>query len=233
MATGLAVAGAALVASGFTSLSHVDPAKPLAAAEVQLDMATLHAAALSAARSPRDTTDAPYLMVTVFGPGVKNVSKQLPSATAHWTIKRNEAKSAEPLASLSIAPGDSVRVLFTLLENEQVNASDESQAGAGLMKMNMTAALANAQTLATTLSPVINHGAQWLGSAAMLLTNEGGKTYWRALDCVKSCSVSSTPVQASGSELTTQSPDGLSGVLELNGNSATYHLKVTAKRSKS
>lgn len=228
----LGVASAAVATLGFTHAPRVAVPMAPVAAEVQLDMATLHAAALSTARSPLDSADAPFLLVTVFGPGAAHASMQMPSANKHWTIKQDEAKGAAPLTSLAIAPGDSVRVMFTLLEGDQVNAADESTTSSALTKLKLAGGSKNAPLVASTLTPLTNRGAHWLGSAAMLLTNEGGKMYWRALDCVSTCSVSSTPVQANGAELVTQSADGLSAVLELNGNAATYHLKVTAKRSK-
>lgn len=227
----LGVAGAAIASLGLAPATL--PGKTTAtAAEVQLDMATLHAAALSVARTPKDSTDAPFLLVTVLGPGATHSSLQMPSASKHWMIRQDEAKGAAPLTALTIAPGDSVRVLFTLLEGDQVNAADESTTSAALTKLKLTSDSKNSSVVASTLAPLTSRGAHWIGSATMLLTNEGGKTYWRALDCVSTCSVSNSPVQANGSELAAQSADGLSAVLELNGSAATYHLKVTAKRSK-
>lgn len=231
---GVAAVGASTM--GFARTTPIAPANAPAAAEVQLDMATLHAAALSAARNARDTLDAPFLLVTVLGPGAMNATKQMPSASKHWMIKQDEAKGAAPLTTFSIAPGDSVRVLFTLLEADQVNTADESNASSALARLKLASgsnsAAKNSSAVASTLAPLTAKGTNLIGSAAMLLTNESGKAYWRSLDCVTTCSVSSSPVQASGSELATQSAAALSAIVELSGNKATYHLKVDAKRTK-
>lgn len=203
----------------------------VAPARVELNMATLHAAALSKARTARDSADAPYLFVTVFGPGKANVSMQMPAASQHWAIRQDEAKGAAPLTSISVEPGDSVRVLFTLLEADKVNATEETAVAQSLTKLP-NAMMSSATAIAPRLAPLTTLGAGWIGSATMLLTNEGGKTYWRALDCVSTCKVSNSPVKsAKESELTAGATNALAGVLELNGNAATYHLQVTAKRS--
>ena len=66
----------------------------------------------------------------------------------------------------------------------------------------------------------------------MLIINEGGTTYWRALDCVSTCSVSNSPVKAAtGSELALHSNKALAGVVELNGHAATNHLQISVERS--
>lgn len=197
-------------------------------AQIQLDMATLHAATLSKARSARDSLDAPYLLVTMLGPGDMQTSRQMPAANQHWSIRQDEAKGAAPLTSVVVQPGDSVRVLFTLLEGERVDAANEAAVGVALTKLNRNA-VKDASAVAPALAALTSRGASWLGSATMLLTNEGGKTYWRALDCVSTCKVSNSPVKASGA--TELSATASAGVLELNGNAATYHLQVTAKRA--
>lgn len=213
---------AAIAALGFTSRRAPAPAR------VQLDMATLHAAALSKARTARDSADAPYLMVTMFGPGTTHTSMQMPSANTHWGIRLNEAKGASPLTTIDILPGDSVTVLFTLLEADEVNNSGEKTVGTALTQLK----LPSVPLIAPTLAPLITRGTHWIGSATMLLTNEGGKTYWRALDCVSTCTVSNSPVKSSAeSELAPNAANALAGVLELTGNSSTYHLAVTARRA--
>lgn len=225
----IGVASAVIASVGFAAARTSRPSSSAVAAEVRLDMATLHAAALSAARSARDTADAPFLIVTVLGSNSVQTAKQLPAANKHWAILRNEAKPAAPLTSLTIAPGDSVRVLFTLLESDEVNAADEAVISKALTQMKRAP---DVKALGSALTPLTNRGTHWLGSAAMLLTNEGGTTFWRALDCVSTCEVSSSPVQSGGTELSTQQSAGLSSIVELTGNGAVYHLKVTATRSK-
>ena len=98
------------------------------AAQIQISMATLHAASRSTARTPRDSADAPYLLVTVLGPGTAKSDMQMPTINTHWAIRKDEVKGAAPLTSLALAPGDSVRVLFPLLESP-VNASGQTTTG--------------------------------------------------------------------------------------------------------
>ena len=232
----LTVAVTALSSLAFAPSKPVSSAIHVAPAEVALDMGLLHAAALSTARSAGDTLDAPFLWVTVFGSDVKQASQQIPSAGKRWSIRLNEAKAAASLGLISVAPGDSVRVLFTLLEGDQSSATDEATASNALGKLKLRSDARslpeNSASVAATLNPLTKKGTHWIGSATMLLTNENGKTYWRAMDCISTCSVLNSPVQGNGSELAVQSAEGLSAVLELTGNAATYHLKVTAKRSK-
>lgn len=226
--TAIGIMAVALATLGLSPAHAKDVAAP---AQVQLNMATLHAAALTKARTVRDSADAPYLFVTVFGPGQSNASMQMPAASQHWSIRQDEAKGAAPLTSITVNPGDSVRVLFTLLEADQVSATEEATVARSLTKLP-NAMTNSATAIAPRLLPLTTLGAEWIGSAVMLLTNEGGKTYWRALDCVSTCKVSNSPVKsANESELTTGATNALAGVLELNGNAATYHLQVTAKRS--
>ena len=123
----------------------------VAAAQIQLGMRTLHAALLSAARTPSDSADAPYLLVTVFGPGTANSDMQMPAANTHWAIRKNEAKGATPLTLLNLAPGDSVRVLLTLLEGGLVTGTAETTTGKALTKLSCLSSLAPSTTVANRL----------------------------------------------------------------------------------
>ena len=81
------------------------------------------------------------------------------------------------------------------------------------------------------LAPLTTHGTNWLGSASLLLTNEGGTTYWTSLDCVATCTVLRSPATpgTAGAPLQEATPQA-SGVVELSGASATYHLQVAVRR---
>ncbi|MEP6731830.1 MAG: hypothetical protein ABJE10_14380 [bacterium] len=209
------------------------PAVSRAPATVRLDLQTLHAAALSVARTPADSADAPYVLVSIAGPGKATTTYHMPSAD-HWSIRTDDAKGPLPIGTLSLQPGDSIRVLLSVLEAGEADAPEESIAGAA-----STVALANgargklkAAAIAPTLDPLTKKGAHWLGSATMLITNEKGMTYWRALDCVSTCSVTRKPDTAAKTAAGQKdaSAPGASGVVELSGNSATYHLQLKVQR---
>ena len=51
-----------------------------APAQLTLDLATLHAAALSTARNPADSSDAPYLLVSIVGTGGQTETDELPKS---------------------------------------------------------------------------------------------------------------------------------------------------------
>lgn len=71
-------------------------------------------------------------------------------------------------------------------------------------------------------------GAHRLGSAALLLTNEGGTAYWRALECVATCRVLS-----GGAVTAFAAPGGspVGGVVELSGSGGTYHMQLQGQRT--
>ncbi|HSR92887.1 MAG TPA: hypothetical protein VLK88_16405, partial [Gemmatimonadales bacterium] len=103
------------------------------AAAVHMTVATLHAAALTTPAGSGDTDDAPYLLVSVLGPGADTASPHLPS-TGHLSIHLDEALGAGPLVDPHLQPGDSVRLLVSVLEGKQVRLSDETQAAASSTK---------------------------------------------------------------------------------------------------
>jgi hypothetical protein len=178
----------------FLSFSSSRPATQHAPTRLQVTLATLHAAALTAPRPAADSVDEPYLLVSIQGPRTKTETMHLP-ATGHLTIHEDEALGARPLVDLNLEPGDSVRLLVSVLEAKKVKPSDEPRL---------------------------------LGSARLLLTNEEGATYWRALECVATCKVLSggaaVALPASGAA-------HVAGVVELSGAGATYHMQLQAQRA--
>jgi hypothetical protein len=194
-------------------------------AELRLTIATLHAAALTTPRAASDTDDAPYLLVSILGPGSKTGTIHLP-ASGHLLIHLDEALGARPLADFSLQPGDSVRLLVSVLEDSQVLLSDEGQAATTSTKALSQPPAERASALAPGLAPMTQQGAHWLGSAALLLTNENGAIYWRSLDCVATCKVLNAPA---GMALTVGGkPEA--GVIELSGAGGTYHLQLKSER---
>ena len=185
------------------------------ATEVRLSVETLHAAKLTTSRGAGDSTDSPFLLVSVGGPKGKGNSLELPQR-GHLTIHSDEALGARPLMSLHLQPGDSVRVLISALENVNVLAADESQARAA----SANAISAGASTVAAALAPLTKRGAHWLGSAELLLTNEKGSTFWRSLECVATCKVLTSPLG---------NAPRARGVVELSGDGGTYHLQLTSQ----
>ena len=83
--------------------------------KVQLNIATLHAAALTTSRAAADSTDSPFFVVAIIGPGA-NTRTMVPEG-GQQLIHRDEAIGARPLTELSLASGDSVQVLVSVLEN--------------------------------------------------------------------------------------------------------------------
>ena len=72
---------------------------------VQLNVATLHAATLTTSRAAGDSTDSPFLLVAIVGPGASSRT-MIPQANQQQ-IHRDEAIGARPLTELTLASGDS------------------------------------------------------------------------------------------------------------------------------
>lgn len=190
--------------------------------KVQLTIATLHAAQLTTPRAAGDSTDSPFFVVRVTGRNLNAISI-LPDA-GQINLRRDQAAGARPLSELSIEQGDTVQIQISVMENVKAKKSDESR---------MTAAGANAgsaealmQQATAMLAPLVKDGSFWMGSANLLLTNEGGSIYWRKLDCVKTCTVLNAPAS---SALAKGQGQPNAGVVELSGNGGTYHLALNAR----
>jgi hypothetical protein len=198
------------------------------AAKVQLTLSTLHAAALTSPRQSGDSVDAPYYLVSVLGPRAKAETLHLP-ANGHLLIHQNEALGARPLIDVSLEPGDSIRVLVSVLEGKSVQASEETTAATASTTALSQPASARVAAVSSALSPVLSgNRAHWLGSATLLLTNEGGTTYWRALECVATCKVLSG---AGAAALPAENGAHVSGVVELSGAGGTYHMQLQGQRA--
>ncbi|HSB54695.1 MAG TPA: hypothetical protein VLD58_10075, partial [Gemmatimonadales bacterium] len=142
---------------------------------------------------------------------------------AHLTIHQDQALGPQPLLNLSLQPGDSVRILLSLLEADQVQLPAETEAAGAATAVLDQPPETRAPLPASALAPVTRRGAHWLGSVALLLTNEGGTTYWRTFECVATCRVLKGP---STSALAAKPAAPLAGVVELTGAGATYHLQL-------
>jgi hypothetical protein len=205
-----------------------------APAGLALDLTTLHAAALSSARSPADSSDGPYLLVSIVASSGRAETRELP-ATGHWTLRLDQAIGDMPISTLALAPGDSAQVLLTVLEDRSPSRQELEVATAttARMKDHRTVSRAPAAgAVAPALAPLTSRGGHWLGSAALLLTNVGGSTTWQRLDCVATCNVVRSPVAAgaSGAALSASAAQPVTGVVELSGASAKYHLQVAVRR---
>jgi hypothetical protein len=95
---------------------------------VQLNVATLHAAVLTTSQAAGDSTDSPFLVVAVIGPGAS--SRTMLPAGEQPRIRQDGAIGARPLTELSLASGDSVQVLVSVLENAQSQISGAQWIGA-------------------------------------------------------------------------------------------------------
>lgn len=195
---------------------------------VRLSLATLHAAELTTPRAAMDSADAPYLLMSIRGPRATSTTIRRPEL-GQLRVRRDEALGARPLTEVSLEPGDSVRVLVSVLEGLNARANDEMAAAAA-----STRALAQpsglAERVTSALSPLARNGGHWLGSVTLLLTNDDGALYWRELDCVATCKVLSG---AAATRLPAASDSSVAGVVELTGGGATYHLKLQAARTNS
>lgn len=211
----------------FLSFMSDRPVAPHAPTKVRVTLATLHAASLTTPRALTDSVDGPYFLVSILGPQAKTETIHLPAA-GHLTIHQDEALGARQLVDVSLNTGDSVRLLVSVLEGKKVQGSDEAAAAAASTQALSQPAATRAKTISSALSPVITkQEAHWLGSATLLLTNEGGTTYWRALECVSTCKVLSGGA-------TTAFPTGgatLAGVVELSGAGGTYHMQLQGRRA--
>jgi hypothetical protein len=199
--------------------------QPPAPTEVRLSIATLHAAALTTARAAGDSTDSPFLLVSILGPRGSLHASPVPT-TGELTIHLDEALGARPLTDLQLQPGDTVRLLVSVLEGTRVEQAEESKAVASSTKALSQNGDARASLLASALSPITKAGAHWIGSASLLVTNEGGTAYWRALDCIATCKVVKAPAGA----LEPKGGHPVAGVVELSGNGGTYHLQLQGER---
>ena len=192
--------------------------------KVQLTIATLHAAALTTPRVAGDSTDAPFFLVEIVGP--HNNSASILPRSAQPNIRLNEAVGARPLTELTLAQGDSVSVLVSVLENAKVPTSAE---GAAAVTGARSASPAELSDHAKRLvAPLVKAGANWIGSVNLLLTNENGAIFWRRLDCVASCSVLTGPATTA---LPASAAQPSNGVVEFSGNGGTYHLALQAARA--
>ena len=218
---------AGFLATGLEPAPHHQPP-----ATLKLDLGTIHAAVLSTARGAGDSTDAPYLLISIVNSSGKNDARALP-ASGHWDMQANQAITGLSIASISLEPGDSVQILLSALEDRRVTPGVVEIASA------TTAAMANqhswssppeASLVTKALIPLTTRGTYWLGSASLLLTNEGGTAYWTRLDCVASCAVLSSPVQNGAGVVLSETTPPATGVVELTGASGTYHVQVALGR---
>lgn len=201
------------------------PAGP--ALDVRLTVATIHAAALTTPRAAGDSEDRPYLLVSRLGPDTATAGTHFPDA-AHLTIRHDQALDPQPLLTLSLQPGDSVRLLLSLLEGEEAPSPAETQAASAAALVLARPQADQAALLAPALAPVTRQGAHWLGSVALLVTNEGGTLFWRAFECLATCQVLTAPKTP---ELVAKSAAPLAGVVELTGSGGTYHMKLQGERA--
>jgi hypothetical protein len=227
--TAWSAAFGSLVALGIGRVTLAPPAAQLA-----LDLTTLHAATLSAARTASDSSDDPYLLVSVLGSAGRAESHELP-ANGHWALRQDGAIGKTPITTLSLQPGDSIRVLLSVLEDGARSTEELSVATAATSSMADHGSLfrpPGAALVTPTLAPLTTHGAHWLGSVSLLLTNEGGTTHWSSLDCVSTCAVLRSPVPAGTGSAVIQetAAQATSGVVELSGASGTYHLQLAVRR---
>ena len=197
-----------------------------AGAKVRLTIATLHAAALTEPRAQSDSVDQPYFLVSIAGPHGSASMLQLPSQ-GHLRIHEDEALGARPLAELSLEPGDSARVLVSVLTGA-VYATEERAAADAATRALERGSSPLADELKTALSPITTVGARWLGSSELVIANDNGTVHWRTLRCLVSCNVLSGRATATLDAANAKQQ----GVVALSGAGASYHMQLRAEVSR-
>jgi hypothetical protein len=200
-------------------------------ATLNLDLTTIHAAVLSSARGDADSADAPYLLISIAGSSGSTQARTLPGS-GHWNLRADQAITGLPIASISLEPGDSVRILLSALEDRAATPDELEIASATTVAMAKQRSWSSPleETMVTAaLTPLTSRGVHWLGSASLLVTNQGGTAYWTRLDCIASCAVLRSPAQNGGAVLS-ETAGPASGVVELTGASGTYHVQVALRR---
>lgn len=206
-------------------LAAAPPAAPqsrASALSVQVNVATLHAATLTAARGGDDRADQPYLLASILGPGPATSTARVP-ADGHLTIQLDEAIRARPLVSLSLAPGETARVVITALEGPRVDLALEGRVAAAATARANESSSALGARLAEALAPLAILEDHWLGAALLEIVNDAGTLRWRTFACLATCEVLNAP------DATTAPGTPLAGVLELTGAGGTYHLQLETR----
>jgi hypothetical protein len=221
------VALGAAVVLGSASPSRVRaPRSPVTT--VNLSMATLHAAALTSSSTGRESVDRPYVLVSIVGPGQESRTVALP-ADGQLQVRRDQAVGASPLTSMALSDGDTVRILISALEGGTATARNETQASAAAARALSAQKSAPMPAVAAALSPLMDRGAHWLGSATLLITRDTGTVVWGGLECVATCKVVSG---GGATALAAFDASASAGVVELSGAGATYHMKLEARRAR-
>ncbi|MEO8634546.1 MAG: hypothetical protein ABI587_04620 [Gemmatimonadales bacterium] len=199
-----------------------------APSRVAIELTTLHAATLTTSRGAGDSTDAPYFLVSVLG-SHSHASSHLP-ASGHYRLAENAIVSPTPMEVLLLAPGDSARVVISVLESESAELTTELDGGvattSGLSQLGRPFLDPASQILGSALNGLRQGGAHWLGSVSLLITNEGGTTWWRRMDCAEECAVlQGLPEGVEGVSLGKPAR----GVFELTGAGGTFHMQLSLK----
>lgn len=189
---------------------------------VQVSVATLHAATLTTGRAGDDRTDRPYLLASILGPGTARGTARLPT-DGHLSINLDEAVGVRPLASLSLASGENVRMVIVALEGPKVDLALEAGASTAATARPDETPSAIGARLAAAMAPLTGRGDHWLGAALLDVRNEAGILRWGSFTCLATCEVLSAP------EASTAPGAPLAGVLELSGAGGTYHLKLETR----
>ncbi|MEZ4456421.1 MAG: hypothetical protein R2882_07715 [Gemmatimonadales bacterium] len=207
-----------------TAAQPADAPRP-APALVNLEMVTLHAAALSRSRGPADTSDAPFLVISIVDNHGRRETRSL-GADGTWTLQADGAVGQTPAGQLAVEPGDSVRILVSVLEDQ--NRSGRPAVAEGFTRSAPAGPLGPAPTPESLTGPariMADRGTHWLGSASLLVVNDAGTARWSRFDCVVTCTVLRPPAaSAAGAVLAAAEPT--SAVVELSGAAATYHLQL-------
>jgi hypothetical protein len=209
------------------------PRQHAEAGRITVNLATLHVARLSTARSSGDSADSPFLLLSLLQTSTPSLTRRVPD-DAPWRLRTDAAVPSTPLLSMALSPGDTACVLVSVMEREAPGSPrDTALASASAQQLRRSGAplLGPASgILASSLGQLTPDGANWIGSVSLLVTNEAGTIHWRRMECVQYCSVLQGPPDAASGMVVAPAgghPPAAIGVFELTGDSAIYHLAVS------
>lgn len=182
---------------------------------IQVGFGAFHAAALTTSRAAGDSTDSPFLLVSVVRAGVARDT--IISGSGPLVIRLNGTIPPRALTELTLDATDSAYIEVSVLEHGDPAAYARMTARDG-------GAIAKDDPAARRIAPMVRDGAHHIGTVRLHVARTGGVTYWRRLECAATCSILGGPTDVPLAQ-------PVAGVAELTGAGGTYHLQLRAART--